>query len=98
MDTQNTQKHIDRMIGTEGLLRIQSYWMHKILSNLNNSDIQVVEWSDTHNINDYKETGAYKIIGVRTNQNDGLPTIINSNIDGFLFTLKSFKDNNEDIT
>ena len=28
------QKHIDRVVGTKGTLRIPSWWMHKILSNL----------------------------------------------------------------
>lgn len=34
MKSKETQKHIDRIVGTEGTLRIPSWWMHKILSDL----------------------------------------------------------------
>ena len=34
METKDIQKIIDRAVGTEGILRIPSWWMHKILSDL----------------------------------------------------------------
>lgn len=34
MKSQEIQKHIDRVVGTEGTLRIHSWWMHKILSDI----------------------------------------------------------------
>lgn len=34
MKSQEIQKHINRIVGTEGTLRIPSWWMHKILSDL----------------------------------------------------------------
>lgn len=34
MKSKEIQKHIDRVVGTEGTLRIPSWWMHKILSDL----------------------------------------------------------------
>ena len=34
MDNQGIQKIVDQIVGTEGILRIPSWWMHKILSDL----------------------------------------------------------------
>jgi hypothetical protein len=34
MKSKEIQKHIDRVVGTEGIFRIPSWWMHKILSDL----------------------------------------------------------------
>ena len=34
MKAQEIQKHINRIVGTEGILRIPSWWMHKILSDI----------------------------------------------------------------
>jgi hypothetical protein len=53
---------------------------------------QVIEWSATHNMNNYKTAGTYRITGERTNIADNLP-IGNANpghtIDGVLYVLNS---------
>lgn len=55
---------------------------------------QVIEWSHTHNMNDYKEAGTYRIKGERTGNplDDNLP-IMNSGsghtIEGILYVLDS---------
>lgn len=43
MKTQETQKYIDQMVGTDGIFRIQSWWMHKILSDLNSNNAQTIK-------------------------------------------------------
>lgn len=48
MNKQEIQKTIDRVVGTKGTLRIPSWWMHKILSDLvkycqENEDITAIE-------------------------------------------------------
>lgn len=55
---------------------------------------QVIEWSHTHNMNDYKDAGTYRIKGERTGSplDDNLP-IMNSGsghtLDGILYVLDS---------
>ena len=55
---------------------------------------QVIEWSHTHNMNDYKDAGTYRIKGERTGNplSDNLP-ILNSGsghtIEGVLYVLDS---------
>ena len=57
-------------------------------------NVQVIEWSHTHNMNDYKETGTYRIKGERTGSpmDDNLP-IMNqgggNTIDGILYVFDS---------
>lgn len=55
---------------------------------------QVIEWSHTHNMNDYKEAGTYRIKGERTGNpmDDNLPIMNQGSghtIDGILYVLDS---------
>lgn len=55
---------------------------------------QVIEWSHTHNMNDYKDTGTYRIKGERTGNplSDNLPIMNQGSghtIDGVLYVLDS---------
>lgn len=55
---------------------------------------QVIEWSHTHNMNDYKEAGTYRIKGERTGNplSDNLPIMNQGSghtIDGILYVLDS---------
>lgn len=34
METQEIKKHIDRVVGTKGILQVPSWWMHKILNDM----------------------------------------------------------------
>lgn len=68
---------------------------------------QIVEWSHTHNMNDYKDTGTYRIKGERTGSplDDNLPIMNQGSghtIDGILYVLDSSlpngSGNNDDCT
>lgn len=64
------------------------------ISSLLGGSSQVIEWSHTHNMNDYKDAGTYRIKGERTGNplDDNLP-IMNSGsghtLDGILYVLDS---------
>ena len=84
--------------------------MLKILegaSGVMGGNAQVIEWSHTHNMNDYKEAGTYRIKGERTGNplDDNLPIMNQGSghtIEGILYVLDSSltngSGNNDDCT
>lgn len=67
----------------------------KIIGGVSNSEeVQVIEWSHTHNMNDYKDAGTYRIKGERTGNplSDNLPIMNQGSghtIEGILYVLDS---------
>lgn len=69
-------------------------WQKIIGGASNSEEVQVIEWSHTHNMNDYKTTGTYRIKGERTGSpmDDNLPIMNQGSghtIDGVLYVLDS---------